>query len=43
MINEFCLNYGGILRILHSGDGFGEKALLENKNRTLTVIAQESK
>lgn len=31
--------YGDVVRMLHEGEGFGERALLENKRRALTVAS----
>jgi hypothetical protein len=33
-------DYGGILRVLNFGDGFGEKALIENRLRALTAVVK---
>jgi CRP-like cAMP-binding protein len=32
-------NYGPVLRTMLRGEGFGEKAILENTTRTLTIAA----
>jgi hypothetical protein len=35
---DFYLELGEVIRILQEGEGFGEKALLENRTRTLTAV-----
>lgn len=39
---EFYLELGALIRILEEGEGFGEKALLENRTRTLTAVINKS-